>query len=281
MVGTVKSYSPVKGFGFIIHPAFNLDIWFAREAVVPELRSTDIAGNDMVFELIRAPDGKPQARNIRPPGQCGFPGPKGGCLGPMCMGGKGIMIPGKAGFPVGLVNQTPKKRAWSPHAGSRAIAKASKGSDEEPSEPEKPSPKKSSSEHSESESSESEKKKKKKKKKDKKKKKKKKSSSSSSDSSRSRSRKRRKEDPVDLDAEDPGAAGSAKEAQKESKEVEEAKLLALQKLQKLQGVEPKENRAKEWRKLLRDWHPDKNPDKTEVATAVFQFLQKGKSLLGL
>lgn len=94
---------------------------------------------------------------------------------------------------------------------------------------------------------------------------------------------------MDLDADaDPSAAGAAaasaimKEAtQKESKEVEEAKMMALQKLQKLQGVEPKENRAKEWRKLLRDWHPDKNPEKTEVATAVFQFLQKGKSLLGL
>lgn len=70
-------------------------------------------------------------------------------------------------------------------------------------------------------------------------------------------------------------------APKESKEVEEAKMEALQKLTKLQSVEPKEARAKEWRLLLREWHPDKNPEKKEVATAVFQFLQKGKSLLNL
>lgn len=68
---------------------------------------------------------------------------------------------------------------------------------------------------------------------------------------------------------------------KESKEVEEAKMEALQKLTKLQGIEPKEERAKQWRLLLRTWHPDKNPDKLEVATAVFQFLQKGKTLLSL
>lgn len=56
---------------------------------------------------------------------------------------------------------------------------------------------------------------------------------------------------------------------------------ALKNLTKLQSVEPKEQRAKEWRLLLRNWHPDKNPDKVEVATAVFQFLQKGKTLLNL
>lgn len=56
---------------------------------------------------------------------------------------------------------------------------------------------------------------------------------------------------------------------------------ALAKLTKLQGVEPKESRAKEWRLLLRNWHPDKNPERVEVATAVFQFLQKGKTLLNL
>jgi len=70
-------------------------------------------------------------------------------------------------------------------------------------------------------------------------------------------------------------------APKESKEIEEAKTDALQKLTKLQSVEPKEARAKEWRLLLRTWHPDKNPERLEVATAVFQFLQKGKSLLNL
>lgn len=78
------------------------------------------------------------------------------------------------------------------------------------------------------------------------------------------------------------------------------------------AVEPKEARMKEWRELLRQWHPDKNPHRIEahcqgswrvscsqhfvcllfasclwewhsqfwkVATAVFQFLQKGKPML--
>lgn len=48
---------------------------------------------------------------------------------------------------------------------------------------------------------------------------------------------------------------------------------------KLKEVEPRENRLKEFRILLRKWHPDKNPDQQEVATAVFQFLQKGKLLI--
>ncbi|CAE7244492.1 unnamed protein product [Symbiodinium microadriaticum] len=58
-------------------------------------------------------------------------------------------------------------------------------------------------------------------------------------------------------------------------------LQVLQQLENLKKVEPKEQRMKEWRSLLRSWHPDKNPEKAEVATQVFQFLQKGKLLLGL
>ncbi|CAE7230370.1 unnamed protein product [Symbiodinium sp. CCMP2456] len=63
--------------------------------------------------------------------------------------------------------------------------------------------------------------------------------------------------------------------------IEQAKLEALEKLRKLQSVEPKEARAKEWRALLRDWHPDKNPDNIEVAKEVFQFLQKGKTIINV
>ena len=57
--------------------------------------------------------------------------------------------------------------------------------------------------------------------------------------------------------------------------------MALQRLLKINTLESKEARAKEWRTLLRQWHPDKNPDKMEVATAVFQFLQKGRTLVTL
>lgn len=190
------------------------------------------------------------------------------------LAGKGMVGPGGAQRP-------PGRRSWSPHAGSRAIRQctnvdadgnpipAAEGAQEEDKQSSRsPSPRSSSS------SSEKKKKKKKKNKKSKKKKKKDSSDSddSSSERSRSRSRSKRYEDPEAME----------KDASKgENKEVEEAKMLALQKLQELQKIEPKESRAKEWRKLLRDWHPDKNADKKEVATEVFQFLQKGKNLLNL
>lgn len=38
---------------------------------------------------------------------------------------------------------------------------------------------------------------------------------------------------------------------------------------------------KQFRKLLLEWHPDKNTERAEVATAVFQFIQKGRALIGL
>merc|ERR1712217_805282 len=61
-------------------------------------------------------------------------------------------------------------------------------------------------------------------------------------------------------------------------EVDQAKAEALQKLMKIKEL-PKETRLPQWRALLRAWHPDKNPDKVEIATAVFQFLQKGRKLI--
>jgi len=62
-------------------------------------------------------------------------------------------------------------------------------------------------------------------------------------------------------------------------EIEKAKSEALQELMKLRSVQPMEARMTEWRTLLRKWHPDKNLDRVDVATIVFQFLQKGKRLL--
>jgi len=78
-----------------------------------------------------------------------------------------------------------------------------------------------------------------------------------------------------------GASGSGQGGadQEGNKDIEDAKRDALKKLQDLQSIANKETRMKEWRALLRLWHPDKNPEKVEVATAVFQFLQKGKVLL--
>eukprot|EP00933_Yihiella_yeosuensis_P075934 TRINITY_DN8549_c1_g1_i1.p1 TRINITY_DN8549_c1_g1~~TRINITY_DN8549_c1_g1_i1.p1 ORF type:complete len:247 (-),score=64.49 TRINITY_DN8549_c1_g1_i1:125-865(-) len=246
----------------------------------------------MCFELTRAADGKAQARNLRtPPAGVKPPEPQpnmmqmqqmqmmGGCcapgMRPMMPGqrmpgvvGQGMMPGGVAGRGPPVIKPMDRRRAWSPHAGSRSIRKST----EDPGE-EGEGKKASDSDSSSSASSSSSKKKKKKKKKDKKSKKKKKSKSSSShetlssdSKSRSRSRKRK----ADED-----------DKPKSSPEIEQAKRDALAKLTALQSVEPKEERAKEWRKLLRNWHPDKNPDKKEVATEVFQFLQKGKAIVGL
>lgn len=395
--GTVKSYSVVKGFGFILCDDVPQDIYFGRDSLQADLRTSDVAGTQVSFELYRAPDGKPQGRNLRPTGNApptaaqaaaastpaagsgayvrppsmaappqgpfrpmgvgmgmgmgmGQGGMAGGCWpgmarpnmgmgGPMAMGmgmgcggcfpGKGAINPaflGKPGFPMPLggpgglhagfpgrpgfpsiqtgmmpnglrapnmvnpmmgglrpgMNPGDKKRDWSPHAGSRAIKASLLAGGTVPAEAEKDkkserskssrSRSKSSKRSSSSSSSRSRKKKKKKKKK------RKRSTSSSSSSGGKKAKKQKKEkegdeegekdeDGEDKAAEDPGIA--------------KAKLEALEKLRSMQSVEPKEERSKQFRALLREWHPDKNPDKLEVATAVFQFLQKGKGLLNL
>jgi hypothetical protein len=121
------------------------------------------------------------------------------------------------------------------------------------------------------------------KKKRKKKKKKKSSSSSSSSSSRSRSARKRKRSRSQgsISSGSKRAAGKAAapvEKPAGNPEIEKAKNEALQRLMKLKGM-PTESRNKQFRGLLREWHPDKHPDNVEVATAVFQFLQKGKPLI--
>merc|ERR1712232_575005 len=80
-----------------------------------------------------------------------------------------------------------------------------------------------------------------------------------------------------------GAAAAAEAAQPvvvvEDPETALAKKQVLAKLTDMKKIEPKEERAKAFRVLLREWHPDKNAHQIDKATAVFQFLQKGKSLL--
>lgn len=120
------------------------------------------------------------------------------------------------------------------------------------------------------------------------------SSSSSSSSSKSRKKKKKKKGKFTSDAneaaKEAGAAAAPNVAQPpapapaaaaEDPDTAMAKKRVLAKLTELQKIEPKEERAKQFRALLRDWHPDKNPEKKDMATAVFQFLQKGKSLLNL
>lgn len=52
----------------------------------------------------------------------------------------------------------------------------------------------------------------------------------------------------------------------------------MQHLQNLQDMKDGKEKQKAYRKLLREWHPDKNPDKVKMATEVFQFLQKASGL---
>mmetsp|Transcript_23744 Transcript_23744/g.43482 ORF Transcript_23744/g.43482 Transcript_23744/m.43482 type:complete len:504 (-) Transcript_23744:66-1577(-) len=66
--GTVKSYSVVNGFGFIVCREIPQDIYFGRDSLQADLRTSDVAGTEVLFELIRAPDGKPQARSLKPIG---------------------------------------------------------------------------------------------------------------------------------------------------------------------------------------------------------------------
>lgn len=161
---------------------------------------------------------------------------------------------------VGMMPNLPK-RSLSPHAGSRAMRGDLAGG--KGGEPAVPRSRSRSSARS-------------------KKRKKSSSSSSSLSSSSSEKRKKKKKRRTRSDSEKagPGDKDVANQAE-ESKEVQEAKCKALQNLTSLQNVEPKDARIKGYRALLREWHPDKNPDRLEVATAVFQFLQRGKRLLNL
>merc|ERR1712039_1026360 len=119
--------------------------------------------------------------------------------------------------------------------------------------------------------------KKKKKKKRKKRKKRSTSSSNSEDKASERRDKQRKRSNSSSDV----VAGDASQevpAGSDNPEVDKAKTEALEQLQSLRTVEPKDARLAQFRALLRKWHPDKNPDRVEVATEVFQFLQKGKPI---
>ncbi|CAE7242117.1 Sacs [Symbiodinium sp. KB8] len=355
LTGTVKSYS-AKGFGFILCPDVDHDVYFARESLQDGLRTANIAGTVVQFVLQRGLHGKPQATCLRPldgqiapmaynrgytpePGQgwnkggssfagkgapafggvptpafaqqftpqpqvpAGGSWPNAGVAGVAslgCMGtgphmassgvaGGGVAHPGVAhvaGVAGGSVPGLPglsvsfgaprppvAPKRLSPHAGSRAMAGLPAKAAEQPSGSPSGKSSSASSEPESSDSSSSEKKRRKKK--DKKKKGKK-------ERSRSRKRKSKSSRKSRLSV----SSSSGKEQKEEpssevQQAIESAKREVLQQLENLKKVEPKEQRMKEWRSLLRSWHPDKNPEKAEVATQVFQFLQKGKLLLGL
>ncbi|CAJ1330017.1 unnamed protein product [Effrenium voratum] len=105
------------------------------------------------------------------------------------------------------------------------------------------------------------------------------SSSSSSSSSRYRSRRRsRSRERSDSEGRERSPA-----AHSESEEVMVAKTQAVKRLEEIKDMQGSaDQKEKAFKKLLRDWHPDKNADRVQVCTAVFQFLQKARiASLGL
>lgn len=308
LTGTVKSYS-AKGFGFILCNELDTDVYFPKESLQAGLRTCNIAGTAVTFELVRGPAGKPQARNLRPigsvlpniqgqrPAPRGFstpPPPASAIPGAGMPTGSGIgMRPGfgppssvpaggvsmvRPGIATGSASEPARNRDWSPHAGSRAIAGRGRKFEDGPPTANGGSTGAAGDDASSSSSSRRNRRRSRSRSRRKTKRRKKKressdssggSSSASSSSSPQRSKSRSGE----------RAPAAATEDKPVNPEVEAAKQEALQKLQQLRAVEPKEARMKEWRALLRAWHPDKNPERTEVATEVFQFLQKGKLLI--
>eukprot|EP00927_Polykrikos_kofoidii_P022177 TRINITY_DN20754_c0_g2_i1.p1 TRINITY_DN20754_c0_g2~~TRINITY_DN20754_c0_g2_i1.p1 ORF type:complete len:313 (-),score=36.41 TRINITY_DN20754_c0_g2_i1:170-1108(-) len=200
-----------------------------------------------------------------------------GARPPLLLGARPPLLLGGGLRPVGLGMTAPgtipllnPRRELSPHAGSRAIAGLNRPDavkkDGEASSSSRSSTPSSSSSKSRKKSSPARKRKRRRRRR------RRSSSTSSSSESRQRSRSRGR---------GTASAGEDPPTVETNPEVDAAKKEALVKLQDLRKLEPKEARMKEWRSLLRAWHPDKNPDRTEVATAVFQFLQKGKLLLDM
>lgn len=315
LTGMVKSYNK-KGFGFIMVFGHNApDVFYTRENVSQRLMHPDMPGEQVTFEIFRE-RGKLVARNIRPIGDSTSKGAVKGMVGAReeinksrldegqwrcpycnehnfarrlecfkCKVPKPLGAP-NAGFsdaPTNIRPPQPQRKTFSPHAGARAIkesmlaergmaaggsggvggggAGSRKSSSSSSSSRGKQKAKNRKRKRSSSSSSSSSKKKGKKKK-GKKKRSKSRSSSSSS---------------VVIEKD---AAGLAKSCSGDS-DIDKAKADALKELTRLQTVEPKDVRMTEFRALLREWHPDKNLHRQELATAVFQFLQKGKVLMNL
>lgn len=325
--GMVKSYNR-KGFGFIMCQAIDQDIYFSRESLHPQLQTSDLAGENVIFEVHRFPDGKLQARNLRAVGDVSdFKGDR-SSYAYAAKGSFGFQYtprgPGRededrtrdwncdgcgernfvkrfecfkckrqrprdddgevpAGRPPSP--EPVQGRTLSPHAGSRAMREALRkklaGGGSSPSRSRGAKRKgskrkrKDSSESSSSSSSSSSRRKKHKSKA--------KAASRSRSGSRSRrvsssgSRERKKNNFASATI--PPAPGALSTKEPANPEIEKAKAEVLETLMKLKGMEPRDARVREWRTLLRQWHPDKNPDRVEVATAVFQFLQKAKLLI--
>eukprot|EP00435_Cladocopium_sp_Y103_P066702 s228_g29.t1 len=310
--GMVKSYNK-KGFGFIMCTGNSdiQDLYFTRENVSSRLLHPDMPGERVTFEI--GYEGRRMvARNVRPFGEDkhtqaamvanshkaryerGFDeedtSRDWNC--PSCNERNFLKrnVCFKCQTPKPIVADPPggppiiPRRTLSPHAGARAIREALAAGKGGPKEGEG-----EAEAASEESSSPSEKHKKKEKKKHKKRRKSSSGSSSSSAKKKKTKKHKRKKsssgDSIKSSKSKSSSSGCVMEEPAHTEpvsnnpDIDKAKAEALEKLLKLKTVEPKEARMKEWRELLRQWHPDKNPHRIEVATAVFQFLQKGKPML--
>jgi len=106
------------------------------------------------------------------------------------------------------------------------------------------------------------------------------SKSSSSEASAKKKKKKKKKQRSSSSSPEKSFGEVANSVKEGTSELDKLKDGALQKLLALREA-PAETRKKAWRALLLEWHPDKHPEDKENATAVFQFLQKGKGLLDL
>mmetsp|Transcript_24004 Transcript_24004/g.65454 ORF Transcript_24004/g.65454 Transcript_24004/m.65454 type:complete len:398 (-) Transcript_24004:40-1233(-) len=62
--GTVKSYIPSKGFGFITSPDVDGDVYFMRQVLPADAQGAELKGSTVSFELTFAPDGKHRASSV-------------------------------------------------------------------------------------------------------------------------------------------------------------------------------------------------------------------------
>jgi len=299
LTGMVKSYNR-KGFGFIMclngSPQCQ-DIYYSRENLHESLQTRDIPGEHVKFEIQRFPDGKLVAKNVRPVNEL----PPTTIRAAVSSSAPRMMAPKGAGAdeedrtrdwkcdkcgernfvkrfqcfkcknnkPHDQMDDRPApRRTVSPHAGSRAVKDAMRAKMGLPPCGRSRSRGGRSSGSSSSSSSSRPRKKKKGKRK--------RSSSSGSSSSKSSKSSKGKDGEEGTDAD---GSAAAEAAALKNPEVEAAKAENLAKLMKLRDIQPVQARMKEYRELLRHWHPNKNPEKVEVATAVFQFLQKAKPMI--
>lgn len=68
LVGTIHSYDPTKGYGFIKCGEVSCgDVYFQRNLLPPEAQTchrSALAGKEVEFELLLTPDGKPRAERV-------------------------------------------------------------------------------------------------------------------------------------------------------------------------------------------------------------------------